>query len=167
VSQYADDTCLFLEDEVSLKTALMIFQMFANCSGLNINMDKSEAIWIGASSNYRHKPLKLKWTQGATCLGVYIPNDLQNSCQVNIESKLQKIEDILKLWTMRKLTLLGKVRVINTLIVSLLLFLGNVLHIPKKYIEKYNSIVMKFIWDNKPPKIKYNAMINNTENGGT
>ena len=25
---------------------------------------------------------------------------------------------------------------------------------------------MKFIWDNKPPKIKYKAMINNTENGG-
>ena len=90
VSQYADDTCLFLEDELLLKTALMIFQKFANCSGLNINMDKSEAIWIGASSNYRHKPLKLKWTQGATYLGVYISNDLQDCCQVNTESKLQK-----------------------------------------------------------------------------
>ena len=166
MSQYADDTCLFLEDEQSLKTALMIFQMFAKCSGLKINMDKSEAIWIGASSNYRHKPLKLKWTQGATCLGVYISNNLQDSCQTNIESKIQKIEDILKLWTLRKLTLLGKVRVINTLIIPQLLYIGNVLHIPKKYIEKYNSIVMKFIWDNKPPKIKYKAMINNTENGG-
>ena len=59
VSQYADDTCLFIKNEQSLKTALMTFQMFAKCSGLSINMDKSEAIWIGASSNYRQKPLKL------------------------------------------------------------------------------------------------------------
>ena len=71
--------------------------MFAKCSGLNINMDKSEAIWIGVSSNYRHKPLNLKWTQGATCLGVYISNDLQDISQTNIESKIKKIEDLLKL----------------------------------------------------------------------
>jgi hypothetical protein len=166
VSQYADDTCLFLENEKSLKTALKIFEIFSKCSGLQINMDKSEAIWIGASSNYLHKPLKLKWTQGATCLGVYITNDLQASCQINIEKKIQKIEDILKLWTLRKLTLLGKVRVINTLIIPQLLYIGNVIHIPKEYIGKYQNIVTKFIWDNKPPKIKYKAMVNSTENGG-
>ena len=54
-SQYADDTCLYIQDQPSLKIALTIFQMFSKCSGLNINMDKSEAIWIGASSDYRHK----------------------------------------------------------------------------------------------------------------
>jgi exonuclease III len=166
LSQYADDTCLFLQNEHSLKIALTTFQNFAKCSGLNINMDKSEAIWIGASSNYRHKPLKLRWTRGATCLGVYISNDINEISQKNIENKMQKIEDLLKLWTLRKLTMLGKVRVINTMIVPQLLYIGNVLHIPKKYIDQYNSIITQFIWDNKPPKIKYKTMINSQENGG-
>ena len=40
VSQYADDTCLYLQDEVSLDNALTIFQKNSKCSGLNINMDK-------------------------------------------------------------------------------------------------------------------------------
>jgi hypothetical protein len=166
ISQYADDTCLYLLDEKSLKNALSIFQKFSKCSGLNINMDKSEAIWIGASSNYRHKPLKLKWTQGATCLGVYTSNSLEEMTRKNIEDKIQKIEDLLKLWALRKLTLVGKVRVVNTLIVPQLLYLGNVIHIPKYYLSKYNKIVTNFIWDNKPPKVKYTAMINSIENGG-
>ena len=166
VSQYADDTCLFIENEQALKTALSIFQMFAKCSGLNINMDKSEAIWIGASSNYLHKPLKLRWTRGATCLGVYISNDINEISQNNVEIKIKKINDLLKLWTLRNLTLLGKVRVINTMIVPQLLYLGNVIHIPKKYIDQYNKLVSEFKWDNKPPKIKYTTMINSQENGG-
>jgi hypothetical protein len=84
----------------------------------------------------------------------------------NIETKIQKIEDLLKLWTLRKLTLVGKVRVVNTLIVPQLLYLGNVIHIPKQYIEKYNQIITSFVWDNKPPKVKHKAMINSIENGG-
>jgi hypothetical protein len=166
VSQYADDTCLFLQNEASLENALIIFQKISKCSGLNINMDKSEAIWIGASSNFRHKPFKLKWTQGATCLGVHIMNDLEEMTRINIEAKIQKIEDILKLWNLRKLTLVGKVTIVNTLIVPQMLYLGSVIHIPKQYISKYDQIITSFVWDNKPPKVKYKAMINSISNGG-
>jgi hypothetical protein len=62
IFQYADDTCWFLSNKASLQTALLIFEKFAKCSGLNVNTDKSKAIWIGASSNFRHKPYGLKWT---------------------------------------------------------------------------------------------------------
>ena len=130
ISQYADDTCLFIADEASLKTAITVFQIFAKCSSLNINMDKSESTWIGVSSKYLHKPLKLKWTQGATCLGIHFTNNIHEISEINFNAKLRKIEDILSLWTLRKLTLVGKVRVINTLIVPLLLYLCSVLHMP-------------------------------------
>jgi hypothetical protein len=129
-------------------------------------MDKSESIWIGASSNYLHKPFKLKWTKGATCLGVYITNNINEICDINFKNKIGKIEDILSLWTLRKMTLLGKVRIINTLIVPQLLYICSVLHMPKYYTEQYQKIISKFIWDNKPPKVKYKAMINSIENGG-
>ena len=165
-SQYADDTCIFIADEASLKTALTVFQIFSKCSGLNINKDKSESIWIGASSNYLHKPFNLKWTKGATCLGVYVTNNISKLCDRKFSEKICKIEHILSLWTLRKLTLLGKVQVINTLIVPQLLYLCSVLHMPKQYIEQYQKIVTKFIWNNKPPKVKYKAMINSSENGG-
>jgi hypothetical protein len=87
-------------------------------------------------------------------------------CNTNFSEKLKKIEDMLNLWSLRNLTLVGKVRVINTLIVPQLLYLGNVIHMPKKYIKQYQKLVQKFIWNSKPPKVKYRTMINTTENGG-
>ena len=66
-----------------------------------MNKEKSEAIWIGASSNYRHKPFGLKWIQGATCLGVFITNDIKEIMDKNYSDRMKKIEDILKLWILR------------------------------------------------------------------
>jgi hypothetical protein len=136
LSQYADDTCLYLNNEKSLKYAIQVFQKFTTCSGLKVNKEKSEAIWIGASSNYRHKPLGLKWTKGATYLGIYISNDIQKATETNFQNKMQNIEDLLKMWTLRKLTLRGKVQIVNTLVISQLLYVGTVMVMPKGYLEK-------------------------------
>ena len=47
ISQYADDTTLFLDgSEESLLRVLKILEEFGNCSGLKINTSKTEAIWI-------------------------------------------------------------------------------------------------------------------------
>jgi hypothetical protein len=53
-----------------------IIENFEVCSGLKLNRDKSEAIWIAASSNFLHKPCGIKWTKCVTSLGVKIANDL-------------------------------------------------------------------------------------------
>jgi hypothetical protein len=166
ISQYADDTCLYLEDQNSLKTALQIFEKFSKCSGLKVNRDKSEAIWIGASSNFRHKPLGLRWTTGATYLGIYISNDVNEISIKNFKDKLDSIKELLNMWTLRKLTIKGKIQVINTLIISQLLYPSTVLAMPKKYVEEYNKEIIKFIWDQKPSKVKYTSLINTIENGG-
>jgi hypothetical protein len=78
ISQYADDTCLFLSNEASVQTALFVFEIFSKCSRLCVNRDKSKSIWISASSNYQHNPFGLKWTQSATCLVIFNSNDLKD-----------------------------------------------------------------------------------------
>ena len=52
VVPHVDDICLFLEDQGSLHTALIVFEHYTKRLGLKVNTDKSEAIWIGASSNF-------------------------------------------------------------------------------------------------------------------
>jgi hypothetical protein len=42
ILQYADDTCLYLVDADSLQTALYDFKIFYKCSGLKVNMYKSD-----------------------------------------------------------------------------------------------------------------------------
>ena len=46
--QYADDSALILgDDQNSLEQALNIFDCFSVCAGLRVNLDKTEAIWVG------------------------------------------------------------------------------------------------------------------------
>ena len=108
----------------------------------------------------------LKWSKGAIYLGVYISNNVEEAVNKNFKDKIQKIGDILKLWSLRKLTLIGKIQIINTLIISQLLYIGTVMSMPKSYIEEYKQIIKDFIWNKKPPKIKYTTLVITVQEGG-
>jgi hypothetical protein len=91
ISQYVDDTCLYLRDEESLHIVLLNLDIFFKCAGLKVNRDKSEAICIGASSNYRHKPHGLKWTtEPVKTLGVYICNNHDDMISTNFQERLER-----------------------------------------------------------------------------
>ena len=52
ISQYADDTDFILDGRsVSFEETIDTLNIFAELSGLNINYDKSEVIWIGSCRN--------------------------------------------------------------------------------------------------------------------
>jgi hypothetical protein len=132
-----------------------------------MNREKTEALYIGVSSNFRHKVKEIKWSnENIKCLGIFINKDLQKAIQANITDKLDKIQSLVKIWSCRHLTLKGKVTIVNSLLVSQMLYIASVIHIPKWAITKYNTIINNFIWDNKPPKIKYTTLIAPIAQGG-
>ena len=48
ISQYADDTSLILDGTAeTLDASLRTLQHYANMSGLNINLEKTQVVWIG------------------------------------------------------------------------------------------------------------------------
>ena len=49
LSQFADGTTFFLDGtRESLCSCICVLQQFASVSGLNINVDKTKAVWIGS-----------------------------------------------------------------------------------------------------------------------
>ena len=61
ISQYADDTSMFLDgSSESLNNTLSELEKFANISGLKINFDKTQVVWIG-SKKYSTSAIKTKW----------------------------------------------------------------------------------------------------------
>ena len=49
VSQYADDTTLILNgSDVSMQQSFYLLDSFAEISGLKVNYEKTEALWIGS-----------------------------------------------------------------------------------------------------------------------
>jgi hypothetical protein len=166
IVQFADDTCIFVEDINSLKNVFHILQLFAKCAGLKANKEKTQAIGIGSSSNYRHK-IGINWSdKSVKFLGVYINNNKDKMIEENYTEKINRLQEIVNTWCLRKMTLKGKVIIINSLLVSQFIYLGTVFHTPKWALKKYKEIILNFLWNKKPPKVKYTNIISDISEGG-
>ena len=69
----------------------------------------------------------------------------------------------MKDWKKRKLTLFGKVTVINSLVISKLAYIANVQPISTIRIKEIEKLIFTFLWNGK--KVK-RLVINSYENGG-
>ena len=82
VLQYADDTSMFLKDCKSLIYTIKYFDIFTVVSGLKINKDKTEAMWLGKWKTRQTKVSNLKWklfpNDKITLLGITFSN--KNTC---------------------------------------------------------------------------------------
>jgi hypothetical protein len=64
------------------------------------------------------------------------------------------------------LTLFGKVTIIKSLIVPQLTFLLSVLPNPgQNYFKDIDNLIFNFLWDNKPPKIKREVILQKANQG--
>lgn len=172
LSQYADDTQLFLDGtEDSLKEALEILYSFYKMSGLKINVEKTRAIWIGSLSySVRQicKDYKLDWTQGPfKILGVTFTAEVYNIWDVNSDEIYSKIENLCKNWAKRKLTLFGRITVIKSLALSKFIHLFLALpNPPGELIKKLEKLFYKFLWNGGPDRIKRSIVIKDLTAGG-
>ena len=172
ISQFADDTTIFLDGtKSSLQAALNILEVFGNYSGLRINTDKTKIIWIGkkrySKIKYETVP-NLVW--GATSfdlLGIAFSVDLNSMIKLNYEKYLCQARDIVKHWNRRYLTPIGKITVIKTFIITKFIHIFTTLPNPPEEIKKsINDIIFKFLWDQKPDKIKRTQVARSYYQGG-
>jgi hypothetical protein len=123
IGQYADDTFLLLDGtEQSLRKCLLLLERYANCSGLKLNIDKTNAVWLGSKVKCNEilcHDLYLKWVNNFKLLGIHFTSDLMGMLRMNYDQNLIKVENILKAYGKRHLSLMGKVSVIKTLIVPM------------------------------------------------
>ena len=61
LSQFADDTTVFVSDQDSVSNLLKLLRKFKHASGLEINTTKTEAMWLGAWRNRTDTPFNFKW----------------------------------------------------------------------------------------------------------
>ena len=172
VSQYADDTTLILDgSKESLICALQVLENFSLVSGLiRLNNRKTEALWIGTYKDRDDKlcPAKiLKWIKHAgKALGVWFSINLEEALEANYADKLTKVSNSLGCWELRRLSLLGKLTVLKSLIVSRLVYILSPLPTNQRVLEEINTLFFNFLWNGKGDKIKRNTMISDYSEGG-
>ena len=67
----------------------------------------------------------------------------------NWEPTITKIKLLLNIWCRRKLTLMGKVTVINSLATSAIWYLSNLIELPNEYAKQIETMIFDFIWSYK------------------
>ena len=171
ISQYADDTTLILDgSEKSMQKSFSLLDSFASISGLRINYEKTEALWIGAMRFQRRKIAayqNISWpSHKVKALGVWLSTVKEESITLNYEEKKETISKTIENWQFRRLTLLGKIVVIKSLLASQLIYIMSLLPTSSGHLKDLNNLLYQFLWDGKRDKIKRVEMINDYATGG-
>ena len=148
-----------------------IIKMFGTVSGLNLNITKSQAIWLGlkAGSNEKIcKDLDITWTnENFKLLGIKFTNDLKNMTELNYNEKILSLRKLLGSSAKRDLTPIGKITIIKSLAIPKLVHLFSSLPNPgKTIVNDLEIFFFKFIWNGKPDKIKRLTLIGLYNKGG-
>ena len=92
---------------------------------------------MGISQKESCKDLKINWVKNSTrVLGIQICKNIGNTVSTNYQGIIEKLKNRLKIWKMRRLSLIGKITIIKVLGISQLVFLLNMLPSPPTEVLK-------------------------------
>ena len=140
VTQLADDTTVFLKNEKAIKNCLEIIQHFGNVSGLRLNIEKTEGLWLGRGKNRGDDFANINWEKNSIkALGVYFGYNEQEMEEKNWKSKIETIKKILNKWNYRDLSLHGRILIVKTLALSQVVYLLSSICVPTWVINEVNK----------------------------
>ena len=172
ISQYADDTSLFLKNINDMKQVILHLKDFSEFSGLVLNYNKSFAMsTIGVPIDTGDIPLKFKNT--LKILGIYFSNSKSaGELEENWSPRIFNVMRLFERWSRRNLSLIGKIQILKTFALSQFVFVMQSIALPKDVLDQINRLFFRFLWKRKFSnkrafeKVKRKVMYNDVEDGG-
>lgn len=164
ISQFADDTLLFLKNKEVLPLVIEKISVFSKASGLTLNFKKCELMAIHNCNLDVIEGIPVK--KEIKYLGVMITNNVVNREHSNFNSKIESMKKSLNHWLSRDLSILGRILLTKTEGISKLIYLSQALYTAPRVIKSVNSILFKFIWKNKTHYLRKFHMVKEYEHGG-
>ena len=169
LSLFADDLTGFLKDNLSLVNFLKLIKDYGTCSGLKINHDKSEIMILGNCSSTLQQDnvvsCNLKIKKVVKILGVHFTYDFRLKQKLNVDELISSIQQKLRIWRWRDLTIIERIQIVKTFIIPIFLYRASLILVNREFVKDVNKIIFDFIWKGKD-KIKRSALIGDIEDGG-
>lgn len=101
LTQFADDTTIFVKDNVSINNVIKVLDEFAVLSGLHLNKAKCDTVWIGANRYNKNQVGNIHWkfypNNDIKILGVILnPCKKIEDMTANLEPKMESVEKAIR-----------------------------------------------------------------------
>ena len=150
ITQYADDTTIYLSEKTQLKNLFDILKRFEQATGSKVNEGKTKGIRLGNSKREDeiecHQTIKWKNEKGIKILGVkFFPDDLRTT-NYNWSKRIEELRVFVEKNRTRRLSLRGKILLLNVKGMAKFWYLATVIPIPKWFIKPIEKLLFEFLW---------------------
>ena len=163
LAAFADDSKFLLADDTSAHKVLQWFDHFGRASGSKLNKQKTEGMDLGSLRTRTERPLAISWVDSmkvfGICFGKVTSDDIWHPI-------VKKIDNTLKLFSGRLLSVYGKANLINLMVLSKLWYVGSVMPIPNHYIKLIEKRMFDFLWSSKNEPVSRKTMFLPKAEGG-
>ena len=175
VALYADDNTLLLNNLDDVNNALEVVDQFSRFTGLRLNKNKTKAMQVGKPSYSQTTINNISWAQEGDLmkiLGIYFNDKGCSNVQQNWDERIETIIRYIKMWEKRNLSIIGKIQVIKTFLMSQMVYLMQAIILPEDILKKINTILFKFLWKRRFSnrrafeKVKRDVVCQDYVNGG-
>ena len=168
LSAFADDVSCFLYNLHSVEQLLKLLQISQEFTTLQVNYGKSEICGIGSKKGAirafsQSRPIDLL-NDSVKILGCHHSYNTDLAFERNFSDTISNISNVLNLWSLQGLSLLGRILIFKTLGFSKIQYLAAMSEVPTKVIDELKAIQNRFIWKHSTTKIKHSTLIADYEN---
>jgi hypothetical protein len=179
---YADDICIYtLNNNRSIQAIFHEYERLTKLSGLQLNADKTEFLHTTNSQDpetnrqitfqYNNSEFCVPVCKHITICGIRFSNDYETEYEYNIIKRIKAMENQLKRWVCRDLTINGRNMIAKTFGLSQLIFAMQCCSIKDEDLTNIERMYFKFLWCKKwdsvaPDRIKRAILKTTKEEGG-
>ena len=142
---FADDVLLLSKNYTSLIQQLTLVQLYCDGSGARLNRSKCKTLFLNDSKPIPTHPdlVLLATTTHTKYLGVLFGHCLSDSTQLQLLD--QRLHQAILHWGFRGRTLMGRVLLVKSVVLSILWHFSMVLQLPPTLIRRWQSMIRKYI----------------------
>jgi hypothetical protein len=152
-------------------------EKLTNRSGLELNADKTEILIMNTNEtkiikfNYNGTSFEVNSVEKIKICGLFYCTNEENEYSLNVNEKIKKLSNKIRIWSHRHLTMEGKALIVKTFGLSQIIYNMQSYGFKSEDIIQTERIIFKFLWSNGEiqngvDRIKRSIMKNKISKGG-